>query len=460
MEAQSTLGDNRFISTVILWIAIAIALLLSLVYWQERVFTFDNAFQIFLLYINDNIVIMADRWPAVSARFLPYAVLKLGGSLTAVAISFSISYVLFQGAIFYIIHHVLKSRLFSFLFVIVLFFPVSEGFFWCNSEQIHGLSICLLLAALLEDKRNISKKLKITLAIFLSVVIIYFHPLLLFPTFFILVLVQWYNGTLHPSYVVLSILFVLGWFSKRSFDTNWYDEGKKKEFANNLDAWGSRLFEMPAIDTFMAELGTKYLVLGIGFVILLLLSIYYKKWVPLIFSIASTIIFLIVVFLGNPVVENSFYVEINFYTLAIFIFYPILNICFEELSTKLFHTVFCALLLISIGRIVFFASAFTERLAWTSSTLQEQECNKVILSEADYPEGVKMLSWSIPYESILLSQYWTIPKSFHPYKEDYIEGNKYEANLFATEFNILNKEKIALSKLAWPEGEYCLYKHR
>ncbi|NNK89436.1 MAG: hypothetical protein HKO89_02410, partial [Saprospiraceae bacterium] len=86
-----------------------VLLVLSICYFKERIGTLDNAFQTFLLITENNITIMADRWPAVIIRIVPWILTTIGAPLIFIMIGFSISYILFQLTIFLLLAITLRE---------------------------------------------------------------------------------------------------------------------------------------------------------------------------------------------------------------------------------------------------------------------------------------------------------------------------------------------------------------
>lgn len=433
---------------------------MSVFYWEERMLTFDNAFQIFLMICDQRIEVMADRWPAASVRLLPMFCVDLGFSIKTIAIVFSLSYVLVQYCFFVLVGWILKQKRLAFLLLAAALFATSEGFFWCNSEQIHGLSACILLLASYNSwKGGHRPMLSLMLGILTFVMVLFYHPLLLFPTFFLLVYHQLDHGFKDRSFLLVLIGFVASWFAKRHWMPNWYDNGKAIEFNQFFDSWIGRFFDLPSVSFFMDELWSKYHLLALGALLCGFLLIKQKKWLHLLFVLASCIVYLVVVLIGNPEPVNSFYVETNFYTLVVFLYYPIL-VCLgrEKLETKWFYWLFTALLLGSMLRIIWFSSGFESRVGWVKKTIDNQACNKVLVDNGHMASDVKMLTWSLPYESLIHSQETKRSRSIHWKNEQFVEEGKYQADQWITGFNTLDSQYIDNVYFDWPGGEYCDYK--
>ncbi len=445
-----TLGSMVFLLLVIM----------SLFFWKERILTFDNAFQVFLMLCEERIEVMANRWPATSVRFLPWLFVKLGLPIQAIGIVFSLAYVIIHYIFFLIISKVLKQPRLALLSIIVALFACSEGFYWCNSEQIHGLSASICLLASLKARRLNPRSFVIIMLILPSFfLVLFYHPLLLFPCFFLLFYDQLVAKTKDKWTIITLLSFIGAWFLKRNYLPNWYDTAKSKEFDQFLEIWAGKFFELPSLDFFISEWGTKYQLLVLGFIVCLFLLIRAKRWLASIFVLASTVVYLYVILIGNPDPSNSFYVETNFYTLSLFFYFPILLLVEEnQFQKKWFIGLFSFLTLFSIGRIVWYSSDFSNRLAWVKTTIEQQQCSKMVIEENQIPSEIKMLSWSLPYESLIVSKQENLVRSIHLANEAKIlESGIYDENWFMTSFNSLDRAYFNNKYLAWPRGQYCDY---
>ncbi len=449
---QKSFQNTRTIGAI----SFLILIVLSIVFWKERVFLFDNAYQLFLLFCEERIEVMAHRWPAAIVRVVPLLGVKLGLPLIIIALSFSLSYIFIHLLFFFLILWVFKNPTLALLQIALIFLLTSEGFYWCNSEQAQGMSAVILFASIVSYNDYTSILKKYLWLIFGVTTVIFYHPLLLFPAFFLLVfdLLEKKDSSL---YRLLAIgLLILGWILKRSFFVNWYDTAKSEAFERHFETWVFQMHKIPSLDFFINELFVKYHFFVLGLIVSLILLLIKKRWLPILLVIGAILVYLTIVLLGNPAPKNSFYVEINFYTLGVFVFYPILfYLTDKQRSSSLFLIVFSALLLFSTVRIISFSHLFTQRIEWINDVLPTLECNKTYIRDDQYPKEIKMLTWSIAYETMLHSSSYKENKSIHPFIKKY--ESKYRFDLFVTSFNVLNVPFVNNKYFELPTGDYCPY---
>jgi len=183
-------------------VVIAIYFVLCIVLYQERTLFLDNAFQVFLLIQDENIVVNANRWPAVVVRILPLICIKLGFSLKTILMSFSLSYFLFHFGIYAFIKWKLKDNKNAFLVFLLLVIPVCHSFFWCNSELILGLSLMVLWLSFYENQKWISLSI-------LTLILPWVHPLLLLCFLFVITFLFFDKPQKPKGVVSLGLAFLL-----------------------------------------------------------------------------------------------------------------------------------------------------------------------------------------------------------------------------------------------------------
>jgi hypothetical protein len=460
MKTRKDILSNGLWEEKFIWIlGISIYLILfvlSIYYYQERIGTIDNAFQTFLLIGENKITVMANRWPAVIIRVIPYLLFKSGLSLSLIMISFSISYVLFHAIIFYIVFKTLRSPRLALLQLFVLLLVCSDGFYWCNSEQIQGLSVVLLFLAIFYLPNKVHSWTQSLLMFLTAIVILFYHPLLLVPILFVLAFNCINKKQILWDHVVIGVGFTGLWFLKSLLFPNWYDNMKSAEFANNFKLYIGNILDLPSLGVFSTELFSKYYLLLIGAILVSIHFIYQKKYIPLLFVSLSSIGYLLLVLIGSPDLKFSYYTEINFYPLVILLFYPLL-VSIEAIKIPKIYIrgIITGLLLISIIRIVSYSEVYHQRLSWIEHTIQHQNCNKLIFQDIQIPESIRMQTWSLPYESAILSSGNKYNRTMHPDIQKYKSEEGYTDITFVTSFKILDKGFFTSSYFEWPEGNYC-----
>lgn len=295
----------------------SVLIFMSVIFYQERIGLLDNAFQLFLILHEGKITSMADRWPDVINRFLPFIGFKMGLSLKSLMVLFSISYPLIQFLLYTLTYLVEKQRIWSIMSICCLTFAVSDSFYWCASELIHGLSWLMLLMALFFRKDQLNMYAWIAL-ISISVICLNLHPLLIFPFGFILLYHFIYMKQFSKNGLILLTVFMILWVGKSQFLGNWYDDYKSQEFIQNFAEYKFSLWNIPSHVSFISELPIKYYVLLILLVFNGIWMVYKHKYAALSFLIVSLALYILIVHIGNPEATNSFYREVAYIPITVF----------------------------------------------------------------------------------------------------------------------------------------------
>ncbi|MBT8228867.1 MAG: hypothetical protein KJO50_01310 [Bacteroidia bacterium] len=437
-----------------------VLLVLSICYFTERIGTLDNAFQTFLLITENNITIMADRWPAVIIRIVPWILTTIGAPLIIIMIGFSISYILFQLTIFLLLAITLREPVLAVLQILVLLLACSDGFYWCNSEQIQGISIVILSFGFLRQSDLKINFKNIILMVFLFFALLYYHPILVFPIGYLFC----YSTIekLKPDLRMLgfALVFVIAWYIKNQFFSNWYDIMKSDEFADNLGLYVFNFWTLESISQFFGETWTKYHFIIPGGIVCIFVQLAQKKFLSAWYTLFIASLYFFIVIIATPTIEYSFYTESNFYILILFFYYPILkHLNDHTLNSSTFKITVTAILLISIGRIISYSGNYQKRLDWISSTMEENQCNKIIVTEDLLDHEIRFQIWSLPYESLILGHQKGMNKSIHPLVNSFEDD--YNENLFVTSFKTHEPGEINSAYFQFPEGPYCtLGEHR
>lgn len=433
----------------------ALQLVLSIWFYQARAGTMDNAFQIVLLTVEEDITIMAHRWPAVVVRAIPLLLVQVKAPLWAVMMSFSLSYLLLQFLFFVLLVRDFKAPRIALVQLAVLLLACSGGFYWCNSEQVQGFSALLLLWGLWEREGDWAFRHWFLLA-FLLVAVLFYHPLMLFPFVFLGLWRSVYHLKLHLPDLLLTGIFAGLWFLKRRYIINSYDANKTKDFMSNVEQYWQQFWNIPAFEQFVGELFSKYHFILLGLLLVTVFLVQQRRWLALIFVYVYNLGYLAVVFFGGPGLAESFYAEINYYGLVLFLYFPLL----KEAPTHFwkipaFRWSLTAVFMLSLLRITLAAGPFQARYDWVKETVAEQKCGKTLIKSEDIPEEISLLEWGIPYEALLHSVGAPESKSLHVLIPDKLEKGNYQAGWFVTSLQTLPPGYLNNHYLRFPKGPYC-----
>ena len=435
-------------------ISLLILIILSVVFYQERIYFSDPAFQLFLM-INDNqIEVMTNRWPSTIFRWLPYIGLKMDCSVATLSKLFSLSFPLFHLIVFTIISAVYRDRIFSLLLLLSVFLATSETFYWCSSDLLQGMVTAFLGIVMFKNSSSIV--IKYIGSAFFLVAAVFFHPLTLFPFFFIVIDDILERKKIRSMDWHLPLVFGGAWIIRNKFFSTWYDVAKGKDFWNN--AANLNWLDIPAHKTFLTEIPMHYQLMVLALVISSIILIKRKSFLRLAFMLVSIPVFLLVIHLGNPSGVASFYREASYIPLAVFVSYPFIKHICKKDQIDIKYKIFIPLILVfSLMRMLYFAPQYTDRIKWMEDKLTSMPCDKSMMQLPPRDEGILKMSWGLPFETCLLSSEKNTYKTLYntPNEKDFIKQER--RDVFLGPFKVLYTTDFNQSYFPFDESHYCKY---
>lgn len=423
---------------------------LSIYFYQERIYFSDPAYQLFLMINDGRIEIMTNRWPSVIFRILPFLGMQAGVSLATLSTLFSISFPLFHLLVFCICVFVLKDRLMGMLILFSVVIATSETFYWCSSDLLQGIVTFILGISLYRS--SLHSILRYVLGAFFMIAAVFFHPLCLFPFFFIIIDDILEKKKISVSDIFLPLIFGVGWIIRNQFFTTWYDTAKSAEFwgnYNGLNIWG-----LPAHKIFLTELPVFYNLLILLLIVNFIIFIKNRNWMRPVFLMLSILTYTLIIHIGNPYGAQPFYREASYISLAVFISYPFLKNVFKWERIKLKYLLVIPLLIaISIFRIYKSAAPYTQRVQYLKDNLAVAKCAKAIFTP-DEKIDLKM-DWAIPFETALLSSESGKSSTLFNTKKpkDFLKKERRDA--FLSSFKVLYTSDFNTAYFDFEEIHYC-----
>ena len=145
-------------------------------FYQERVTTLDTAFQFFSILKRDALAIQAYRYGAAITQVFPLLTSRLGLPLELVAMSYSVSFVLFYFGAFLFAWFKLKNPAIAIVILLFNTMMTAHGFFWAQCEVIQGAVFTLVYLGYVEQqmKEGIYATLFKIMTPFLMATIVFF----------------------------------------------------------------------------------------------------------------------------------------------------------------------------------------------------------------------------------------------------------------------------------------------
>jgi len=369
------------------WVFILIYLILSIVFFKERTLFIDNAYQIFLFIQEGEVILNANRWPAIIVQLLPLLGVKMGASLSSILLLFSVSYALFHFIVFLLIRVLNKDRSNAVLLVCLLTIPVAHSFYWCNSELISGLSIMVLWLSFYEKKSWIWAGL-------LAIILPWFHPLLfvcfLFCTTYLFVIKK------DKKIIPHAVLFGGSMLTKKFFFPSWFDTNANQAFKVKLDK-----FEMSDLSDSLAFLNGDNLPIILCLVLTVAMAFYKKEIWAASLLVSFALLYLFIIGVATTNYSLQFYIEVRFLCLFFVCLFTLKQISSNTINGAFQNGAFLVLVALALVRIACTSHVYSERQEKIVALTNKNECQRILYTPKEY--GWLKEYWAVPYESLILS---------------------------------------------------------
>lgn len=366
----------------------------------------DIAFHLFSLVTTETFAIQNFRFGAFITQAAPLVGIDLGLSLSNLLIIYSVIFPLLSLALFIFIVRVLRQPKMGILLLMSQIAMVNDTFYWVQSELQQGIQFLILYFSILcyqhdhptSENNTWWRAIQPAFLFMLA----FFHPLLVFPFFFLWVYFlttrTLSKPTLHASGgAFMSMVIIKSQFFKTAYDSKSID---------GLAQWKESIINLSSNTTthsFYHDLVTDYYLLLLGITWLVVQGIRQKSMLTPVLVIGSFIGYSILVQISYPDNPIKFYSENLYLPLAIFVMTPLI---FEHWKWA-FHSRFKpVMLLIVIVRLFQIQQAhipYSDRLDWMRSFLSDHPGQKLIVDDHSLPMETLLMTWSTPYEFWLLS---------------------------------------------------------
>ena len=367
------------------------------------------SFHLFYLLKDNDYCIQNYRIGAVFTQSFPLIGAWLGLSLKSIAILYSTSFIVLYALTFFCILVGFKNVKLAIIYLFFCILITTHTFFWAQSELPQGVAYLFIYVGLL-FKLNIdqvpSSKFKIVGLIGLLIVVVFTHPLLIFPFVFLHVFF-YFNNILHRKLIITSFIsYGLMLVLKVLFFATPYDRSSmsglknfKSHFPNYLDTISFKHFWQYLLNDY-------YMLLGL-FILTFSFLVYSKQWLNLGLMLIATFGYVTLVNVSYINGAEQFYLENQYLFLVLFISVPFVYLAQPFVSNKRFIWSFSLLILVSfIARINQLEPIYTTRLNWIREATNEmarQNLTKVVLADENLPLDSVYMTWGCNYESWLVS---------------------------------------------------------
>ncbi len=377
---------------------------------------FDPAYFSFELINNQDFSIALGRWGAILSQFIPLWALKHDFQIETILQLYSISFIIVYYFIFLIIYYGFRDFPATLVLIFALCLTFRSAFYYPTAELYHGIALSVLFWALLKklmEWKGIKLYAGFAITMFLIVSLSYFHQLTIFLLLFFIT-IEWLVNEKPANRILLVIgAFSIAWYFVRiKFLTfSEYENNKVLsvyEFVNQVPGFK----ENPTLEIYISFFRDQALLPLIAFAasLILLLKTNIKLVVAtLLIFIGFSFIIIVTLYRGESIIMSENY----FTVLGAFMAIPIVKVIYDY-NRYIFIAlilILCSQSLISIYKSATPILARTKLLENMVDYGRQFSQKKFIIEEANYLDNAFLSSWSMPFETLLLSSLTDLDES-------------------------------------------------
>lgn len=383
---------------------------LSWFFYIEKTTSFDSAAFAFDIIRTKDFALPLNRWGSAFSQILPILFLKNGASLELVLKAYSLSFALLNFILFLIINIGLKNKKVSVIFLLTICLSVRNTFYFSVSEFSQGLSLVVLVYALLQHlnaQQNIIKKILFFIIISLiSSSLFYYNQLLIVPLVFVFIYFVVENNIYRNPYIYVDFLSTISWFGIKllMLPKNGYEKTKiptTDVFFNQI----SNFFELPSWEYLVYFFGREFYLLPLLFLVGLILLVYKRKFLLALLCVGFTISYVVLITITYYRGETPYMYEQYFIVFGLII---ALIASSAFINIEKLKSISIVLLLLAFGGYGLYSAHVypTKRVDYIKLLAKEGNKytnKKFIIHPDDFPWGYGWATWAFPLETILIS---------------------------------------------------------
>ncbi len=388
-------------------ITYAILAVLAIVLYRERAAFLDISFHLFYIIKDGDFAIQNHRFVAGFTQLFPLLASKAGLGLESIMKLYSLSFVVLNAAIFFILSGLLKSWKFGLAVILLNTLMVTHTFYWIQSELQQGLPVLILTFGLLHyyaAKGRSSLGIK-GLFFILLITLVFAHPLVVFPFIFLSIFFVLYDRKSMRLYGLYAGVFIVLYFLKSIFFKTAYDSSSMGNLRNFI-SYFPNYFTLPSNKHFIHDVVNDYYFLVLGFLLVVWEYLRKKQYLKLVLVAASFLGYLLIVNVSFPDGAERFYMENLYLPLSIFVIFPLVFDVAPRFNRKQIIRALLLVLIIRIADIYHTHRFYTNRVDYLNELIDEvskEEHKKVLIPQTDKMKSKLLMSWATPYEVWLLS---------------------------------------------------------
>lgn len=386
------------------YLLLAAFLVLSLIYYQERMAFLDAAFYLFEMARTGSPAIFHSRFISVFTQWLPLGAIHLSLPLKTVALLYSLSFPLYY-ALCYALCGVQKDYRMALSLLVYLCLFTSHNFYWHLSELNLGTALLFPFLSFFRQRSGMGTAPLLVMILFLPV-LVFSHPLLLFPFGFAWVFFYFFSSRpLSRTWFWTGTGYYLLLLSiKHFFFQGSYESTSFGGLRNIIDLF-PRYDRAVSVHRFLINLPRLYYFVPLVYLVLMGYYLTRKRyreggWLTLALTGFGGMIMISYPEAGT----DDFYLENLYMPMAFFLALPLV---FHYLP-RFRKPGLSGMLVLAIGgaalvRILGLAPVYEDRTDFQKEVLAQFGKGKYILDTEYLPSDRLYMTWASPYEFWFLS---------------------------------------------------------
>lgn len=380
-------------------------LILSVIFYKQRVVLLDDALFLFNLVKNNGFAIEHSRYIATLPQILPVIARWLSLPIETIAMVYSVSYIVYWFAGYLLCGLVFKNHKMGVALLLCHILITTHTFFWIVSEILQGITLLVVVLAYLDGKRwadiAVAKKLLIGVVI---ITLVFAHPLMVFP--FCYALLFWARQQHMPiKKLLVAMLFYFGIVLLKALFLQDHYELSGMGGLRNFITYFPNYFNLYSNRHFLQYCADTYYWIPLCCILIIAVYIIQKQWARLLVFACFMLAYLLLINVCFATdTTPDFYIENLYLPLGFFIALPLVYDILPVVNRPALTVVFVGLMVFSIvARVWTVSGIYTDRLTWERSFLSQHQNEKLLIAEKRVPGHPLIYTWASSYEFWLLS---------------------------------------------------------
>ena len=388
--------------------AYIIMLILSILFYKERIIFLDAAFSSFNMIKDGTFCIQHYRFGDAFFQLLPLIAIKTHQNLNIILASYSAGYIVYYFITYLICGSILKRYDFALVILLMNILFVSHTFYWMLSQLPQAMALLMIIMALITDNRFNKSSLLIWAIIFIvEVIIIYFHPLIVFALVFSIIFFKSGKRSLIDNKTLYTIagIYFIGILLKFFLFKSAYEEHSASGLKNFITQFPD-YFTLYSNRQFLFNCVIKYYWIPVLFISIVIFYIKTRVTKKLLFFVIFFLGYLMLVNISYPkAITPEFYIENLYLPLGLFLALPFVFDLLPAIEKyDIGVPVIILIILTSCVRIYSTHIVYSNRLVLERKYLDEYGNRKVIIGAKKTDIDQLFMLWGTPYEFLLLSE--------------------------------------------------------